>query len=91
MTLLLFDSRQYSRQFGLHLIPREVDACIVLQIPVNTRSDVHPRVASHHDLRALLVEFKEVLVALYQLCLELRGSTLVDTLQKLVHRIRKSE
>ena len=88
MTLLLLDGREYSRQFGLHLIPGKVDASMVFQVPVDTRGDVYPGIASHHDLRAALVEFKKVLIALYQFGLELRRSALVNAFQELINRIR---
>ena len=64
-----------------------MDACVIFQIPVDSRGDVHPGVSSNHDLLALLVEFEEVLLALYEFGLKLCRSALVDTLQQFIHRI----
>ena len=65
-----------------------MDACMVFQVPVDARGDVHPGVTSHHNLLTLLVELEKVFVALDQLCLKLHRSALVDTLQQFVNRIR---
>ena len=78
---------KHGREFGLHLVPGEMDAGIILQVPVHTRSDVHPRVTSHHDLLALLIQFEEVVLALHLLNLKLRRSAFVDTLQEFIHWI----
>ena len=72
VTFLFFDSGQHSRQLRLHLIPRQVDASIVFQIPVHPRGDVHPGVTTHHDLLALLVQLEEVLLTLDFLDFKLR-------------------
>ena len=64
-----------------------MDASIVLQIPVDTRSNVHPVVASHHDFLPSLIQLEEVLLALYFLNLKLGRSAFVNTFQKVIHRI----
>ena len=55
VALLLRDCGEHSGQLGLHLVPSEMDAGIVLQVPVHTRGDVHPGVSSHHDLLTSLI------------------------------------
>ena len=90
MALFPSDDGQDGRKFGLHLVPCKVDACMVFQVPVDARGDVHPGIAAHHDLRALLVEFKEILLALHQLCLKLGRCTLVDSFQQIVNGVGKT-
>ena len=90
VTLLLTDDGEYGRELRLHLIPGEVDAGIVFQIPVDARGDVHPGVAPHHDLRPFLIKFEEILFALDEFGLELRRGSLVDSLQQIINGIRPS-
>ena len=87
MALFLRDRRQYGRQFGLHLVPRKVNACVVFQVPVHTRGDVHPGIPSHHDLLASLIQLKEILLTLHLFDLELGRSTFIDPFQQFIHRI----
>ena len=88
MALFLLDGRENGRQFRLHLVPGKVNTGIVLQIPVDTGGDIHPGVASYHDLRTFLVEFEKVFLTLHDLGLELRRSALVDSFQKFINGIR---
>ena len=55
----------------LHAIPREVDAGMVFQIPVDACGDIDPGVSPDHNTGAALVELEKVAVGLDQLCLEL--------------------
>ena len=59
-TFLALDSGQTLRQAGVHVVPTDHDAGIVLEIPVDPRGDVHPRIAFDTDLAVALRELKEI-------------------------------
>ena len=84
LVLLLFlDTRQHGRQHGLRVVPRDVDAAVVLQVPVHAHGHVDPVMAAHDDLRSLLVEFEEFLsVVLQQFQFKLLRCPAVNALQK---------
>ena len=87
VTLLLAYLWKDSREGGMHLVPCELDAAIILQVPVDARSNVDPSVASHDNLAALLVEFEEIHVGLLLLNNELLRRSLVDAFEQRLHRI----
>ena len=55
-----FDGGQRVGQLGVHGVPREVDAGIVPQVPVQPRGERDVVVAPDDDAVAALVEFEEV-------------------------------
>ena len=79
--------RQRFGDSGLHPVPRQVYAGIVFQIPVHAGGDIHPGVSSHDDLLPALVKFEEICISLYQLRLEFRRRTFIDTFQHIVNRV----
>ena len=46
MAFLLLHGRKNGREFHHHVVPSDVDASVVLEIPVHAHGDVDPRVAS---------------------------------------------
>ena len=86
---LLRYARQYSGQFRGHAVPRQVDACMVFQVPVDAARYIYIGVASYHDFVASLVKFEEILVALPELCDELLGGSFVDAFQHTFDRSRR--
>ena len=60
MTFLLLHRRKHFGQIGGHTVPREMDTGMILQVPVDARSNAHVVIAAYHHLVALLVKFKEV-------------------------------
>ena len=91
VALLRLNGRQCGRKFSLHLIPGEMNTCIVFQVPVDTRRNVYPGVSSHDDFLPLLIQFEEISLTLYFLNLELCRSPFVDTLQQVIYRIAKGK
>ena len=71
----------------MHLVPSELDAAIILQVPVDARCDVDPSVAAHDNLAALLIEFEEIHIGLLLLDNELLRCTLVDAFEQGLHRV----
>ena len=45
VAFLLFHGRKNGWQFHVHVVPGDVDAGMVLQIPVDAHGDVHPGVS----------------------------------------------
>ena len=84
VAFLLLHGGHHLGQADLHLVPAEVYAGMILQVPVQAHANAHPRVAPHHGPVALLVQLEEVAVGLLQLNLELARGTLVDALQQVV-------
>ena len=78
------DGRQHFGQVGLHAVPRKMHAGIIFEIPVHSRGDVHIRIAAHHHLVALLVQFEEIDCRLLPFHNKLARSALVDALQQSV-------
>ena len=60
VSLRFGNSRQMTGQAGVHVVPTDHDTGVMLQIPVDTRSNVDPRVTLHTDARTVLGEFKEI-------------------------------
>ena len=87
VTLLLTYFRKHNGKGGMHLVPSELDAAIILQVPVDARCDVDPSVAAHDNLAALLVEFEEIHIGLLLLDNELLRCTLVDAFEQGLHRV----
>ena len=70
MTFTFLDAWQHLGQSGRHVVPRQVYASVVFQVPVDAHGDVDPRVAPHHYALSLLVQFEEVAVGAFQFHLE---------------------
>ena len=70
MTFTFLDAWQYLWQLSCHVVPRQVYAGIVFQVPVDAHGDVDPRVAPYHYALSLLVQFEEVVVGTFQFHLE---------------------
>ena len=87
MTFLLLYCRKYFGQISRHAVPREMDTGMILQVPIDARSDAHVVIAPNHHLVALLVEFKEIYSRLLLLDDEFLGSSLVDTFQQAIDGI----
>ena len=101
VALLLLDGWQYCWQFGVHAVPCDMDAGIMLQIPVDAHGNIHPGVAPDDDgivstgrlgcccilSASSLVYLEEIFVRLDKYCLELGSSSLVYAIQKIVCRI----
>ncbi len=49
MAFLLFHGRKNVWQFLVHIVPGDVDAGMVFQIPVDAHGNIHPGVASDDD------------------------------------------
>ena len=84
--LLLSHGRQHGRQFGLHAVPRQVDAGIILQVPIDARGDADIIVATHHDAAARLVQLEKVGVTALQFDFKLARSARVNTFQQAGNR-----
>ena len=54
--------RQDIRQIRPHVVPGQMDARIIFQVPVDAGSDTHVIVSSDHDLVTLLVQLEEVML-----------------------------
>ena len=88
MFLALGDGRQHIGQLSRHLVPRQVDMGIMLQIPVHADSHIHPVVTAHHDTAALLVELEKLAAVVFQqLCLKLLRCSAVDAFEHLLYWI----
>ena len=79
---LFRDGRQYVRQFGLHVVPGQVDTGMILQIPVYARGNADRVVTSDYDLFPFLVEFEEVGIRFHVFDGKLAGGTCVDAFQQ---------
>ena len=53
MAFLLLHGRKNGREFHHHVVPSDVDASVVLELPVHAHGDVDPRVASDDNGRRL--------------------------------------
>ena len=82
MPFFLGYSRKHFGQIGRHTVPREMNTCMVFQVPVDTSSNTYIVISPHDHLIAFLVEFKEIHIGLLLLNDELLGSSLVDTFQQ---------
>ena len=80
------DVGQCFGQVGVHAVPREVYVGVMLQIPVQSRSQRDVVVAAYDDLVAPLVELEEVLVGLYLLEYEFFRGALVDAVCQFFNR-----
>ena len=86
VALPLLHGRQHVGQLGLHLVPAEVNARMVFQIPVDAHGDVHPRVAAHHHATPGLVQLEEVAVGFLHFNFEFPRGPSVYALQQVVYR-----
>ena len=65
MPFRLLHCWQMLRQLRMHLIPSQMNACMIFQIPIDTHSNVHVCVAFHHHLVALLAQLEKVLLTFH--------------------------
>ena len=52
--------RQRIRKLGNHVVPRQMDACMILQVPVQPYGNADWVVSADDYLFSLLVQFKEI-------------------------------
>lgn len=82
MALLFLNAGQRGGQLGRRIVPREVYAAVILQVPVHANGHINPVMATHDHLLTLLVELEELLaIVLQQFNLEFLRCTFVDALQ----------
>ena len=60
MAFLLLYSRKNFRQICSHPIPRQMNACMIFQIPIDTCCDAYIIITTHNHFIAFLVKFKKV-------------------------------
>ena len=84
------DFRKCFRQVSLHIVPGKLDACIVFQVPVQSRCDIDVCISAYHHFVSFLVKFEEIFVCIFlELDNELLRCSRVDSLQQIFDRVRE--